>query len=318
MKCAVLGQDLHQALRARLGRLVAELRLAVDHGRDQRGIEVLVARLLADHVLVAQRQRDLLDRVVHHRAQHDRRRPPRRRAIAEQDDGQPAAPGAAARRRDRVRRAQCARRRAATRPLIRVTRAFSSSSTSPTVPSRSAREPSLWITKSARAAFSSWRELAPVAARHALVAAGGGPLLAQRLVGDHRDRGVEEPFPARLEQQRHLHHRDLGRRIAALELGPPGGGPHPHAREQLALQPRQLLRAARTRSRRPPRGPPRRPRRRARPSARAAGRAPRRSRAARARRRRSRAWPRPAARRRPAPRTCRSRGLRSSRRTATS
>ena len=56
--------DLHQAARAGARRLVAELGLGVDHGGDQRGVDFLFVGLLADHVLVAQRQGQLLHRMV--------------------------------------------------------------------------------------------------------------------------------------------------------------------------------------------------------------------------------------------------------------
>ena len=57
-------RDLHQPARAGARGAVAELRLRVDHRGDQRRVDVLFARLLADHVLVAQGQGELLDRPV--------------------------------------------------------------------------------------------------------------------------------------------------------------------------------------------------------------------------------------------------------------
>src|SRR4029078_2059110 len=49
----------------------AELGLGVDDGGDQRGVEVLGPGLLADDVLVAQRQRDLAHRLLAQRQQED-------------------------------------------------------------------------------------------------------------------------------------------------------------------------------------------------------------------------------------------------------
>src|SRR3954454_6866964 len=54
-------RDLHQATRPRAGSLIAETRLAVDHRRDQIRGDVLLGGLLANDVLVLQRQRDLLE-----------------------------------------------------------------------------------------------------------------------------------------------------------------------------------------------------------------------------------------------------------------
>ena len=96
---AVAGRELHQALRAG-GRdlAVAEVRLGVDHGGDERGIEALVVGLLADDVLVAQRQRDLAHRVVElrpredDRHRHQQRRPHARREAPAQH-GAPAGGG---------------------------------------------------------------------------------------------------------------------------------------------------------------------------------------------------------------------------------
>ena len=72
-----LGHQLHQTLRAGARGLVAEVRLGVDDARDQRGVEALVRRLLADDVVVAQGQLDLLHRPVGPRRDgggHDQRR----------------------------------------------------------------------------------------------------------------------------------------------------------------------------------------------------------------------------------------------------
>ena len=64
MSLAACGRDLHQPARAGARGAVVELRLRVDHGGDQRRVDVLFLGLLADDVLVAQRQRQLLDHVV--------------------------------------------------------------------------------------------------------------------------------------------------------------------------------------------------------------------------------------------------------------
>src|SRR3954451_2654733 len=58
------GSYLHQPARPRAGFLVAELGLGVDHGGDQRRVDSLLVGLLADHVLVAQRQGQLPDRLI--------------------------------------------------------------------------------------------------------------------------------------------------------------------------------------------------------------------------------------------------------------
>src|SRR5204862_252033 len=65
-------RELHAPQRAGLrGPVVAELGLGVDDRRDQGQVEVLLARLLADDVLVAQRQRELLEGVAQHRPERD-------------------------------------------------------------------------------------------------------------------------------------------------------------------------------------------------------------------------------------------------------
>ena len=92
-----LGHQLHQALGAGVRGLVAEARLGVDDARDQRRVEPLVGGLLADDVLVAQRQRDLLHGVVGRTARSPSRRsrPAPRRPEQEQPAAQDAARGAA-------------------------------------------------------------------------------------------------------------------------------------------------------------------------------------------------------------------------------
>ena len=51
-----LGHQLHQTLGAGVRGLVAEALMGVDDAGDQRRVHALVGGLLADHVLVAQRQ----------------------------------------------------------------------------------------------------------------------------------------------------------------------------------------------------------------------------------------------------------------------
>ena len=82
-------------------------------------------------------------------------------------------------------------------------------------------------------------ELARRRGPRGLVAAGPGALGAQRLVGHDRDRRVERLLDARLEQQRHLDHRDVGRRPSLLEPGAPRGDPLAHEREEHSLEPAQ-------------------------------------------------------------------------------
>src|SRR5262245_1711014 len=60
-----LRGHLHQAARTGVGLLVAEAGLGVDHGGDQVRRQVLLLGLLADDVLVAQRQGDLPDLLLH-------------------------------------------------------------------------------------------------------------------------------------------------------------------------------------------------------------------------------------------------------------
>ena len=69
-----LRGDLHQPARARVRGLVAEARLLVDDRRDQRRVEVLVGGLLADDVVVAERERGQL---AHRLRRRGRSRSPR-------------------------------------------------------------------------------------------------------------------------------------------------------------------------------------------------------------------------------------------------
>src|SRR3954447_16219535 len=59
-----VGRDLHQAACTSHARAVGELRLLVDDAADERRVEALLLRLLPDDVLVAQRQGDLLHRLL--------------------------------------------------------------------------------------------------------------------------------------------------------------------------------------------------------------------------------------------------------------
>jgi hypothetical protein len=69
------GRDLHQPLRARGRPARPELRLRVDDAGDERGVEVLVLGLLADDVLVAQRQGDLPHGLLAQRQEQQRPHP---------------------------------------------------------------------------------------------------------------------------------------------------------------------------------------------------------------------------------------------------
>ena len=174
--------------------------------------------------------------------------------------------------------------------------------------SRSSTVPSFSTTCSARAAFSSWVELARLALADQRVAARLGARAAHLVGGDDGDGGVEDAVHPGLEQQRHLDHGDLGLRG---QRGQPGADPLPDQRVDLRLQPSQLLGvgeddladlgavdAALGRDLR-------------RPSARSAAPAAARSRAARGRPRRWRSSPRRGARKRRGPRTSRPRCRRS-------
>src|SRR5665811_2192798 len=125
-------RHLHQPARAGTRGLVAEARLGIDHGRDQRGVDLLFVGLLADDVLVAQGQGELLDHVVE---------------AAEDADREPG--GKAERHR------HATGEQAPPPPRLALhRRSFSTSADS----SRSScsRLPSLATPCSARAAFSSW------------------------------------------------------------------------------------------------------------------------------------------------------------------
>ena len=256
------------------------------------GSRSLSRRLLADDVLVAQRQRDLPERLL--------------------TRAEPDAPADARDQARRTMRARAVRRRRAdgcAHALIVSSIPASTSSNSCTVPS-------LRTVKSARSAFSScgsWRD-----SREATPEWPRSPIRSARRSSsrDHRDRVVEALLHAGLEQQRDLHHRGRRRRRrgsssswrqaqirspdlrpdVALEPRAPVGVGEDEAGHRVAVDP-AVRRDLRRRSARPAR------------------RAPRRWRAARARPRRSTAWRRRRARVPRVPRTCPRRCRRSARRT---
>ena len=154
---AVRGRDLHQPLGAGVRRpAVAEVRLGVDDRRHQRRVEALLARLLADDVLVAQRQRDLLHRVVDQR--HDQHDDARSASAA---TTRPRAAPTADRPPSRGRRRPHGggRRRALGVWVLTVLSGHERSSfasTSDSARSSSSTVPLFATTYVARAAFSSW------------------------------------------------------------------------------------------------------------------------------------------------------------------
>ena len=148
-----LGQDLHQPHRpGRRGPRV-ELRLGVDDRRDQRRIEMLFGRLLADHVLVVERQPELVDRLAGER-QHQHDADDHQRPITTIADEHAGDAVRAARRRGRssVRRLAalprgCGGRRTHLCSMSRIDDSLRSSS---------ATVPSLTTVYVARCDFSSW------------------------------------------------------------------------------------------------------------------------------------------------------------------
>ena len=84
------GRDLHQPARAGVRGLVREPRLLVDDRRDQRRVEVEALGLLADDVLVPERQGDLADRLAEVEPADDQR--PRRSPRTAADQERTAAP----------------------------------------------------------------------------------------------------------------------------------------------------------------------------------------------------------------------------------
>src|SRR5262249_50440602 len=124
------GRDLHQPAGAGGGGLVAEVGLRVDDGGDQRGVDALLLRLLANDVLVLERQGPLLARAADQtRGDRDRDRDARQGRSGREDQTAAAPP--------------------ATHPL-------SLSISADRARSRSSGVPSLAIAWSARSAFSSW------------------------------------------------------------------------------------------------------------------------------------------------------------------
>jgi hypothetical protein len=92
-----VGRDLHQTAGARARGLVAEARFLVDHRGDQRRVEALVGGLLANDVVVPERERDLAHGIRaetghdgHARGRHE----PRHRNHAEPAAPDPGARGA--------------------------------------------------------------------------------------------------------------------------------------------------------------------------------------------------------------------------------
>ncbi len=144
-----LGHDLHQPLGAHGRRARVELRLGVDDRGDQRRIEVLLRRLLADHVRVVQRQPEIVDRLLdqrhrQHDAEHDGR---------DQDPGQQPVP--APRCRPLARGCGPSRVAATGRAGDRGrTHECSISSSADNFDSNSSTVPSLTTTYVARCAFS--------------------------------------------------------------------------------------------------------------------------------------------------------------------
>ena len=163
--CAVAGVICIRPCAPAVRRLVAEVRLGVDHGGDERRVEVLVARLLADDVLVAQRQRDLAGR---------RGRRGRRDATSAHADD---------RERNDERRDEPRRRRArgparGPRRAVMVARSLTPQLSRTPDNSPPTRPPChrCATTKVARRAFSSCGELARGALVDGRVAACGRPL----------------------------------------------------------------------------------------------------------------------------------------------
>ena len=182
---------------------------------DQRRVEVLVARLLADDVLVAQRERDLLHRVVGGGRTGPPRPAPRRSATPA---SRPARRRRSARRRAAAARAR-ARRAGARAADGGRARAHGHSAdsvprTSASCRSRSSTVPEFATTKVARARLLVLRELA----RGALVERrrGRGRRRAGRARPRRRRRRSSRrraPSMPGLEQQRRLDHRGGRRRV---------------------------------------------------------------------------------------------------------
>ena len=206
------GHDLHQALGAGVRGLVAEARLDVDHARDQRRVEALVGRLLADDVLVAQRERDLLHGLVG----------PRLAAISNaQRRGEHGEASSSSRRRSSCGGAAAGLASAARRPSASACVLCAARSRAQL--RKHGRQRLLQLVERAgvlrpryvaRCGLLLLPELASCPLVDRLVPAGGGALAPDVVVGDDRDRGVEAGVHAGLEQQRHLDDERRRRRLA--------------------------------------------------------------------------------------------------------
>ena len=290
--------------------LIAKPGLGVDHRRDQRRVKVLGGRLLADDVLVAERQGELADRLVEvDPTDPDRRR--RRRwppppAIASRT-GAPG-PGPRAPPPAPAARGRC-RARGSRRPRgQRCQRRHESSDLLLELCQRA-------IVGERRGSPSRLLLLGELAAAAALEQLGSA---ITRSRGTRRSRPRPRTPSRRKRPPCPLSNSSgtstTASAVSARQRLAPVGDPHPDQRVERRLEPGQLARAARRRS------APTRPRSTSPPASTslapalvAAAREPRRCRADRGRRRRWRGWPRRAARRRPAPPTCRQRPRRSGR-----
>ena len=238
---------------------VAELRLGVDDAGDQRRVQVLVARLLADDVLVAQRERDLLHRVVGGGPQ-DRRGQGHEKRHAGQQAHPPAPQRAPARGRGTRGRAAPGRRvpdggraRAHGHCPDSVPR------TSASCRSRSSTVPEFATTNVARCGLLVLRELARGALVDGGVAAGGGALRRARARRPRRRWSRRRGRPGR--PRRAAASRPPRRPGAGPRPGRPRGR-RPRARRPAARAGPRARRAPpgrRTRAGRPRRGRPRRP-----------------------------------------------------------
>ena len=277
-----LGRDLHQPARARVRGLVAEARLLVDDRRDQRGVEVLVGGLLADDVVVAQRERDLAHRLAQRaRAGHNRGH---QRAST-------ASGGHRQRRRRRRARARAGRR--AMRAACELTAGRVCASTRDNVSFNSSSDPSLRTTKSALCAFSCWLSWRPARSATAACPRARGALLASPPRRRPPRSCCRTPPPCRPRTAAAPRRPPRGRPVEparqAATRSPTRGHSTPSSQARASSSPNTRS-AIRARSRRAVRSDLRpEPRRRA-------DRAARRPRAARARRRRSTASRRPARR----------------------
>ena len=222
------GHDLHQARGAGVRRPLAELRLGVDHPGDQRRVEILLGRLLADHVLVAKRKLDLLHRLVgprrsrrlQHEREHTRRSPARAARRRGAAPGGGGAGGAVARARRRLAGALIFLSYAGPRQLLLKLAERARVST-------------------ASVAFSPFLlgELAGVPLVDDRVPATSGPLHPDVLVGVTAIVASKHGLHARLEQQRRLDDRAGGRGLAPLLLLPPPDDPLADPRPDQPLEP---------------------------------------------------------------------------------